>query len=91
MAILFMNEYEIDEAARCYADDPVVGTVDSPLGCGCRRFDITTFVDRRFFAAIFFKVPFFKDFSPHTSLPFPGVNPWPMNRNLLKLPLCLQP
>jgi hypothetical protein len=25
MAILFMNEYEIDEAARCYADDPVLG------------------------------------------------------------------
>jgi len=25
MAILFMNEYEIDEAAQCYADDPVLG------------------------------------------------------------------
>jgi hypothetical protein len=25
MAILCMNEYEIDEAARCYADDPVLG------------------------------------------------------------------
>jgi len=25
MAVLFMNEYEIDEAARCYAHDPILG------------------------------------------------------------------
>jgi hypothetical protein len=25
MAVLFMNEYEIDEAARCYEHDPILG------------------------------------------------------------------
>ncbi len=25
MVVVFMNEYEIDEAARCYAHDPILG------------------------------------------------------------------